>query len=757
MMNYRLFLISLLAFILTGPVPAQTTQQTKYVESITFNNSSNWSGQTGAIGLPSSNSSCTSGSRISGTEWAEFSFGNFSDLEGKILGIEICPKYSAGAGTVPLVLRYNDEDVGSKTMPRRSGSSCSSTQEVCFGSSTDDWSAALVTEDFKNGEVTVRVVLNYSNANVTLDYISLTVYTDGGSYAPDCSGAQITGAIVANNQCNATISGDNVTGVTDLDSRPTISVSPQFITYGDNLVTITAIDADNNMCQKDVTVTVVDNTLPKITCHNITVSTDIDLCGANVTVPMPTVTDNCKNEGFSLYNDYTQSGDANGFYPLGQTQVVWTVTDIGGNQRSCTQKITVVDSVPPTITCADTTVTSDPGTCDATIVLDAPTVFDNCAVSTIFNNFGTLGSAISFPPGETTVIWTATDANNNQSSCSMTVTVTAGPGCLYCADPDFNNSYIDVEQNIGSARISSGLDKKISQSFVATSNGALAEIKVWFGSGFDAMFHGGSLNLYADEGLSKHRLFSMDIPENSGESTFDVSVFHQLLLTGHTYTIEIEDTLQVFEWTGSDNNSYESGTSSEGAQIDQRFAIYLAGCTEIQYTTQDKNWTAAEDSSWNNPNNWSPVGVPTVTNVVIIDNSVPGPVIDSGVVANANTIHLENFSVLTIDSNAILFIEGAETLGGIYNNIANVRNYGKIYIGRALPLGSLGVYNLGAFENYGTLEIQNSNSGIYSVTNNSFIQNAGGLIRISSSTRGIYAEGGRIENLENGSIEKWQH
>jgi hypothetical protein len=112
-----------------------------------------------------------------------------------------------------------------------------------------------------------------------------------------------------------------------------------------------------------MTVTVVDNINPTITCPaNITVNVDAGTCVAAVTVPAPVTADNCSVA--SVVNNFNNTANASGTYPLGTTTVLWTVTDASGNTATCSMTVTVVDNVNPTITCpANITVNVDAGTC----------------------------------------------------------------------------------------------------------------------------------------------------------------------------------------------------------------------------------------------------------------------------------------------------------------------------------------------------------------------------------------------------------
>ena len=82
----------------------------------------------------------------------------------------------------------------------------------------------------------------------------------------------------------------------------------------------------------------------------------------------PATGDNCGVA--SVVNNYNGTSDASDTYPVGETTIIWTVTDIYGNTATCEQKITVTDDENPTITCAaDQTQTADAGVCQADVTM----------------------------------------------------------------------------------------------------------------------------------------------------------------------------------------------------------------------------------------------------------------------------------------------------------------------------------------------------------------------------------------------------
>jgi gliding motility-associated-like protein len=204
----------------------------------------------------------------------------------------------------------------------------------------------------------------------------------------------------------APVTGDNcgVATVTN-NAPPTFPVGTTQVVW-----TVTDIHGNSNTCQQTVVVT--DNELPTITCPaDTTVNADAGQCFATLTLSSPLTSDNC---GVA-----TVTNNAPSTFIVGTTTVIWTVTDIHGNENSCMQQITVIDNQPPTITCpADINTVNDPGLCSAVVNLGVPVTNDNCGVATIYNN-----APAAFPVGTTLVTWWVTDVHSNFTTCNQSVTV----------------------------------------------------------------------------------------------------------------------------------------------------------------------------------------------------------------------------------------------------------------------------------------------------------------------------------------------
>jgi len=245
---------------------------------------------------------------------------------------------------------------------------------------------------------------------------STTVNNDLG----DCSAAVTISAPTTSDNCTAIVAVTN-------DFNNTTDASDTY-PLGTTTVTFTATDDAGNTEDCSFTVTVNDNEAPSITCPaNASVNTDLNTCTATVTIGSPTASDNCSSvSAISLDNDFNNTADASGVYPLSTTTVTWTATDSVGNTATCSMDVVVTDAQAPNVTCpADITTTTAAASCAAAVTVAQPSVSDNCSTSfTYSNDFNSTSNADdTYPEGTTTVVWTVTDDAGNTSTCSLDITV----------------------------------------------------------------------------------------------------------------------------------------------------------------------------------------------------------------------------------------------------------------------------------------------------------------------------------------------
>jgi len=186
---------------------------------------------------------------------------------------------------------------------------------------------------------------------------------------------------------------------------------------GETTVTYTASDGTTDVTCS-FTVTVVDNESPTISCPaNITVSSDPSTCEAAVTWPDPLIDDNCTS--VSITSSTHNSGDV---FPLGFTDVTYTVEDAYGNTANCTFYVHIIDVTDPQIVCPeDITISNDAGACGANASWTPPSPIDNCLG--VSAPVGTHNPGDFFPVGTTIVTYDVVDAAGNSTSCSFSVTV----------------------------------------------------------------------------------------------------------------------------------------------------------------------------------------------------------------------------------------------------------------------------------------------------------------------------------------------
>ena len=150
--------------------------------------------------------------------------------------------------------------------------------------------------------------------------------------------------------------------------------------------TVTNTCTGGNMVSYEQEIHVEDNTAPSITCPApMTVGMDPGLCSGTVSIPMPTVSDNCSAPGDILITVTTTYGET-GFgphlnVPPGNHTIIYTAEDECGNASVCQTNLVVMDFEAPTAICDEFTIMSIPssgaGLLSAASLDDGS--YDNCS------------------------------------------------------------------------------------------------------------------------------------------------------------------------------------------------------------------------------------------------------------------------------------------------------------------------------------------------------------------------------------------
>ena len=283
-------------------------------------------------------------------------------------------------------------------------------------------SLAINTSSFDCSDVganTVTLTVTDNNGNSSTCSATVTVEDN---VAPTAICQNLSLQLDANGQASTTAGAVN-DGSNDACGIASLSLDQTDFdcsNIGDNLVILTVEDNNGNQSTCQATITIEDHIAPAITCPaNVSVNNDNNDCGAQVTVGAPVTSDNCAVA--SVVNDYNNSSDASDHYPVGTTNITWTVTDVNGNSSTCGMSVTVTDNQAPDALCQNLTVQLDANGQASISVSDIDNgSFDNCGVASKSIDINSFDCS---DVGANTVTLTVTDIYGNSSTCTATVTV----------------------------------------------------------------------------------------------------------------------------------------------------------------------------------------------------------------------------------------------------------------------------------------------------------------------------------------------
>jgi len=202
-----------------------------------------------------------------------------------------------------------------------------------------------------------------------------------------------------------------------------VNNAPTLFSLGSTTIVWTAIDNSGNSASAIQQISIVDTTPPII--HSVP---DIT---AEAVVPYDNIIELEEPSADDLLGVISITNNAPEFFPVGETIVTWTATDVGGNTSSIEQKITVIDTIFPTLHVPDDVVTEATSLDQNEVNLGEATSTDNGEIVSITND-----APEFFPIGETIVTWTTIDSSNNFSSLTQLVSVidTTAPEILPLED-----------------------------------------------------------------------------------------------------------------------------------------------------------------------------------------------------------------------------------------------------------------------------------------------------------------------------------
>lgn len=186
--------------------------------------------------------------------------------------------------------------------------------------------------------------------------------------------------------------------------------APAVFYIGETQVVWTTTDLYENTITAIQNVTVLDTTAPFI------------IPPPNVVFEAQDSTSNVVAIGVSTTDDIvgviSVENDAPTVFPLGDSLVTWTATDAAGNFATATQRVSIVDSTPPSIIAPESVEVEATSALETTAELGNVTASDFIGIDSITND-----APSAFLVGQTIVTWTATDLSGLTSTDTQIVTV----------------------------------------------------------------------------------------------------------------------------------------------------------------------------------------------------------------------------------------------------------------------------------------------------------------------------------------------
>ncbi|MBL7798338.1 MAG: right-handed parallel beta-helix repeat-containing protein, partial [Saprospiraceae bacterium] len=283
----------------------------------------------------------------------------------------------------------------------------------------DESSLTYTCDDLGNQTVTLTVTDAFDN---TADCEATITVADDDN--PCCAAPE---ALCTSYTAVLGLGGTATVAPADVDNGSTYECGLQSMTVspdqfdcsdlGPQTVTLTVTDINGASGQCTATVTVVDNSLPGITCPGpVTVTCSSQVPAVNLAAV--SASDNCGAPAKSHVGDATTNMTCANRKTVTRT---YRATDGAGNSSTCSQVITVFDNVLPNFTFVPANVTVQ---CNSVPAVGSPTATDGCggAVTITYNGQTRLDGTCT-DRYTLTRQWTATDACGNTKTATQRINV----------------------------------------------------------------------------------------------------------------------------------------------------------------------------------------------------------------------------------------------------------------------------------------------------------------------------------------------
>jgi len=186
--------------------------------------------------------------------------------------------------------------------------------------------------------------------------------------------------------------------------------APDLFNLGDTIITWTATDIHGNTATAEQTISIVDTTAPSIVPPADVILEAQDPTSNEVPIGVATSDD--------VVGVISITNDAPAVFPLGDNLVTWTAIDAAGNSATATQKVSIIDTTPPSITAPKEVEIEATSELNNVVELGEATASDFIGIGSITND-----APDTFPVGETVVTWTATDLGGLSSKDTQIVRI----------------------------------------------------------------------------------------------------------------------------------------------------------------------------------------------------------------------------------------------------------------------------------------------------------------------------------------------
>ncbi len=187
-------------------------------------------------------------------------------------------------------------------------------------------------------------------------------------------------------------------------------------------------------------------------------------CGSTWDFNPPRVSSNCCGTNITVS---VVSTVTNGVCPQAITRT-WAIVDCNGTTQFCHQTITVVDTTPPVLTCANSKTVD----CGVSWTFDPPTASDACCTGVTVSVLSTVTNGVCPQPLAVTRTWLATDCCGNTNTCSQTITV-------LCCPPVSTNKWVQYPDLLNGLDVLATQPAILADDFLCTNAGPITNIQVW--------------------------------------------------------------------------------------------------------------------------------------------------------------------------------------------------------------------------------------------------------------------------------------